>query len=74
MGTMNKGEIKVTVNGLAESVPHGVSVTFLVEHFAEDSNHCVVEWNGQYVYPGNWSTTLVEEGDVIELINPNFGG
>jgi len=33
-----------------------------------------VERNGRFVYARDYATTHIEEGDVMEFINPNFGG
>jgi sulfur carrier protein ThiS len=46
----------------------------LIAHFNEDDVHLIVEKNGQFVYPKNYSTTKVLQGDRIEFIDPNFGG
>jgi sulfur carrier protein len=66
--------IQVVINGETERVPAGLSVTGLIRHFKENDGHLIVEHNGRFVYPRNYETTCVAEGDVLEFINPNFGG
>ena len=67
-------KIQIIVNGLEERVPLNSSVSTLIEQFKEDDAHLIVEYNGQFLYPKHYDTTLVVEGDRIEFINPNFGG
>jgi thiamine biosynthesis protein ThiS len=68
------GEISIVVNGMEEKVPGGLTVTRLIRHFKESDGHLIVELNGRFIYPQNYETTPVEDGDVIEFVNPNFGG
>jgi len=65
-------EIWITVNGLKEKVLENSTVSFLISHFGEDDALLIVEHNCQFVYPQQYSTTVVSEGDRIELINPFF--
>ncbi len=67
-------EIWIIVNGLKEKVPENSTVSFLISHFGEDFTHPIVEHNGQFVYSQQYPTTVVSEGDRIELINPLSGG
>jgi thiamine biosynthesis protein ThiS len=67
-------EIHISVNGLKETVPANVTISYLIEHFEEDDVHLIVEYNGQFLYPQKYATTVVQNGDIIEFINPNFGG
>ncbi|MBW1787937.1 MAG: sulfur carrier protein ThiS [Deltaproteobacteria bacterium] len=66
--------IQVVINGETEKVPGALSITGLIRHYKEDDGHLIVEHNGRFVYPRNYETTPVEDGDVLEFINPNFGG
>ena len=67
-------EIEIIVNGLKESVREDSTIFDLIDHFNEDDVHLIVEQNGQFVYPKQYSTTKVLQGDRIEFIDPNFGG
>jgi thiamine biosynthesis protein ThiS len=67
-------EINISVNGLKEKVPANVTISYLIAYFEEDDVHLIVEHNGQFLYPQKYATTVVMNGDIIEFINPNFGG
>jgi thiamine biosynthesis protein ThiS len=67
-------KIQIIVNGLEERVLENSTVSNLIELFKEEDTHLIVEYNGQFLYPRHYGTTLVEDGDMIEFINPNFGG
>jgi len=67
-------EIRIIVNGLEERVPENATISFLVTYFREDDIHLMVEHNGRFVYPKQYESTVVAEGDWVEFINPNFGG
>lgn len=71
---MTDKHISITVNGFKEKVPENASISFLITHFKEGDSDLIVEYNGRFVYPDKYSTTVVSEGDIIEFINPNFGG
>jgi thiamine biosynthesis protein ThiS len=68
------GKIQIIVNGLEERVLENFTVANLIEIFKEDDAHLIVEYNGQFLYPQKYATTIVVDGDRIEFINPNFGG
>ena len=71
---MSNKKIKIIVNGFAEEVPEGSSVSFLQKHFQEMDPHLLTEVNGRFVYPQDYNTTIINEGDKVEFINPNLGG
>jgi len=71
---MDKFSIEITVNGMKEKVPQGSTIKDLIEHFKEEDIHLIVEMNGSFVYPQDYSKIVVSEGDRIEFINPSFGG
>ena len=70
---MNR-KIQIIVNGLEGRVLENSTVSNLIELFKEDDTHLIVEYNGQFLYPQQYDTTIVVDGDRIEFINPNFGG
>ncbi|MBW2009995.1 MAG: MoaD/ThiS family protein, partial [Deltaproteobacteria bacterium] len=55
-------------------VPEGASISQLIDLFEETDRHMIVEKNGRYVYPRDYGSITVTEGDRIEFINPDFGG
>lgn len=69
-----QSQIQVVLNGIREMLPRGLTLTLLIRRFKEDDAHLIVERNGRFVYPRDYSTARIEDGDEIEFINPNFGG
>jgi thiamine biosynthesis protein ThiS len=66
--------IEITINDEPEQVPQNSSLEALIRHFAEADPHLIVELNGRFVYPRDYSSTRISARDRIEFINPNFGG
>ena len=71
---MEDQKMEISVNGIMEKVPANITIAQLIGYFSEEDAHLIVEQNGQFVYPQRYVTTVVESGDRIEFINPNFGG
>lgn len=68
------GSIRITVNGMSEEVPESATLAFLIERFDEMDPALIVEPNGRFVYPKEYGTKTVAEGDRVEFIHPDFGG
>ncbi|MFZ3048203.1 MAG: MoaD/ThiS family protein [Desulfatirhabdiaceae bacterium] len=66
--------IDIVVNGHTEKVPGLSTIFFLIQHFQEHDTDLIVEYNGRFVYPGQYAGIVLKPGDRIEFINPNFGG
>ena len=66
--------MNIELNGLRETIPDGLTINGLIEHFKEGDPDLIVEQNGQYIYPKDYDTHMVRENDSIEFINPNLGG
>ncbi len=71
---MGKRDIEIIVNGFKEKVPGNFTMSQMIEHMRERDVHLIVELNGRFLYPQKYHVTRVENGDIIEFINPNFGG
>jgi len=69
-----KGTTCIIVNGMEEQVPEGATLAFLIDHFQEKDPALIVEHNGRFVFPKEYSTTTVSPNDRVEFINPDFGG
>lgn len=67
-------KIDIVINGFAESVDSGATLSQLIDRFQERDVHLIVEHNGRFVYPQDYDATCVASGDTIEFINPNIGG
>ncbi|QTA88001.1 sulfur carrier protein ThiS [Desulfonema magnum] len=70
---MNK-KINIILNGFKEKVRENATISFLIAHFKEGDTDLIVEHNGRFVYPHEYSDMTLSEKDSIEFINPNFGG
>jgi thiamine biosynthesis protein ThiS len=66
--------IHIIVNGMEEEVPEGATLAFLIERFQEKDPALIVEHNGRFIFPKEYSTTTVSPYDRVEFINPDFGG
>jgi len=66
--------MEVIVNGFKERLPQKMTISELIKKYHEDDTHLIVEHNGRFIYPRHYTTTVISEGDLIEFINPNFGG
>lgn len=64
----------VIINGFPEKIPEHMTVAQLIILFKEGDRDLIVEHNGRFVYPSQYESTIVSNGDRIEFINPNFGG
>ncbi|MEN6616297.1 MAG: MoaD/ThiS family protein [Syntrophorhabdus sp.] len=67
-------QIEITFKGMKEKVHSGTTLADLIVLAGENDKGLIVERNNHCVYPHVYSTTVVTEGDRIELINPDFGG
>ncbi len=66
--------IRITVNGIPENVPSSATLADLIDLFHEMDRDLIVEHNGRFVFPQDYSVTQVAGGDRVEFIHPNFGG
>jgi thiamine biosynthesis protein ThiS len=66
--------MQITVNGIKQEVPEKASIFELIDYCNEREVHLVVEHNGKFVYPNQYETIVVKEGDTLEFIHPDFGG
>lgn len=66
--------LTIRINDLPEQVPAGSNLETLIQQFDERDPDLIVELNGRFIYPRDYATTIVNAGDEIEFMNPNFGG
>jgi thiamine biosynthesis protein ThiS len=66
--------ITIRINDLPEQVPAGSNLETLIQQFDERDPDLIVELNGRFIYPGDYAAIIVNAGDEIEFMNPNFGG
>jgi sulfur carrier protein len=66
--------VNVTVNGEPAEVTDGWSVGDLVRDRADEQRKVAVARNGEVVPRGEWDTTALSTGDVLEVLAPVAGG
>ena len=68
METAETKTIEVVVNGMARTIPAGISLDRLLEWLAIDASRVAVELNGQIVRMREWPAATVNEGARIEVV------
>jgi thiamine biosynthesis protein ThiS len=66
--------IEIVLNGLKTKIAPNISIAQLICSMNEHDLQIIVECNGKFIFPQKYSSTLIYDGDNIELINPDFGG
>jgi len=71
---MTTRHIEIIFNGTKEKVPAGTTIAELIDKIGEEDKHLIVERNNSFIHPHTYPATILNEGDRIEFINPDFGG
>ena len=71
---MSTAPLTIILNGFQETVSPGVTLASLIRDCNEQDQDLIVEHNGRFVYPAEYAERVLQEGDRVEFINPNFGG
>lgn len=66
--------MEIIVNGEALSLPHGTTVSALLESRQLTGKRVAVERNGEIVPRGRHAETLLDAGDRIEIVVAVGGG
>ncbi|MDR2208371.1 MAG: sulfur carrier protein ThiS [Azoarcus sp.] len=66
--------IHITINGQSETLPSGFSVLALLEQRELTGMRLAVEHNGEIVPRARYATTLLAEGDTLEIVSAVGGG
>jgi len=66
--------MKVTVNGSVHEIPAGTTVRELVAHLGLDGGPVAVEKNLAVVPRAEHAGTVLNEGDVVEIVHFVGGG
>ncbi len=66
--------MRVTVNGEAREVAEGLSIRELVVYLGLDAGPVAVERNMEVVPRAEHATTVLREGDVLEIVHFVGGG
>jgi thiamine biosynthesis protein ThiS len=64
----------VTVNGDKRDIPAGLTLTGLLQHLQLAPDRVAIERNREIVLRGAWRDSLVEEGDMLEILHLVGGG
>jgi thiamine biosynthesis protein ThiS len=67
-------KIEIILNGIKETIQEGVSIARLMEMANDSDQGLIVELNGRFVYPRDYSSTFLCEGDRVEFIYAACGG
>lgn len=66
--------MNITLNGEARAIPDGLSVEGLLQHLGIVSKKVAVERNLEIVPKSTFPTTLITEGDRLEIVHFIGGG
>jgi thiamine biosynthesis protein ThiS len=66
--------MQVLVNGFRESFPEGSSISDVIVSCQEYEIHMIVELNHRFIPQNEFDRIQLQEGDILELIHPAFGG
>ena len=66
--------ISLQVNGEQRTCPAGLSLDQVLESLGYRPQLVVVEFNGEILARGRWSSQMVQEGDGLEVVTIVGGG
>jgi sulfur carrier protein len=66
--------VRITVNGEGREVPDGMTVDALLAHLGVKRDHTAVALNREVTARSAYATTVVREGDRVEIVRPMGGG
>jgi sulfur carrier protein len=66
--------MRVFINGFFEEVPEGTTIAEVIDRNQEFEVHMIVELNHRFVHQKDFAATVLQEGDILELIHAAFGG
>jgi sulfur carrier protein len=66
--------MNLQVNGQIKEFPDALNLKELVDKFSKGTAPLVAELNGEIIKSIAWNTTVLNEGDVVELVTFVGGG
>ena len=66
--------MRVIINGVQESCTENTSIAEVIHTHQEYEPHMIVELNRRFIHQKEYQSTLLSEGDILEMIHPAFGG
>ncbi|MEM9155927.1 MAG: sulfur carrier protein ThiS [Cyanobacteria bacterium P01_F01_bin.33] len=64
----------IFLNGERCSIPADLTVTAMLAHLNLEPRLVALEYNGEILHRQHWATTVVDEGDRIEIVTMVGGG
>ena len=69
-----QNQITITVNGDTRTVPAGLSINALLDHFEIKRATAIVEYNRDVLDRKLFDDTVVQDGDTLEIVRFVGGG
>ena len=66
--------IKLMVNGKARELETSLDLVSFLESFGVNLQHVAVGYNGIVLEKDKFSETILQDGDVLEVVRPVGGG
>jgi len=66
--------MKVTLSGKATDLPDNISIAKLLNLKNMEPGHTVVELRGEVVLSDQWDSTIIHDGDALEILSFVGGG
>lgn len=66
--------VKLFVNGESQEVPSDLTMRQLLQHLKLEPRMVAVEYNGEILHRQNWDSTVMGEGDRLEIVTMVGGG
>jgi thiamine biosynthesis protein ThiS len=66
--------MQIIINGEPHNIPQPLTITALLQHLGVDARQVAVEQNAHIVMRSRYDATIVQEGDMIELVEFVGGG
>ena len=66
--------MRIILDGMEHEVPEGITLLRLLEQEGEPVTHVLVELNGRHLLQHEYSGTILQENDRVEVILPAAGG
>jgi len=66
--------MNIIINGKSPALTTAQNLSDIVSTFCKQSRHVISELNGAIIPPEQWSQTLLQDGDVLELVTFVGGG
>lgn len=66
--------LRLTVNGQPHSLEHPVSILEFLQSLGVNLSIVAVGYNGEVLDRQAWATTILKDGDTLEIVRPVGGG